>query len=39
MLHDDWFLVKHVDGAKVLKIVEIAKENRKYFSITWNKVE
>ena len=27
------------DDAKVLKIVEIAKENRKCFGILWNNVE
>jgi hypothetical protein len=27
------------DDAKVQIIVEIAKENRKYFSIKWNNIE
>jgi hypothetical protein len=27
------------DDAKVQKIVEIAKEKRKYFGISWNNIE
>ena len=33
------FWLNMFDDAKVLKIVEIAKENRKHFGILWNNVE